>query len=266
MHRYRAVKEVPKGHTASSAEFRTRWTVLGVNWKDWCWGWNSNTLATSCEELTHWKRPWSLEGLGAGGEGDDRGWDGWMASPTRWTWVWVNSGSWWWTGKPGCWDSWGRKESDTTERLNWTALNIKSFYVFVLLSHDIISVSLLNFMYSLHQRKKSPVEFMVYLFQMKKRSGVLFRPWKDTYILGINHKVFKSHIHDTVIIAFSKLTLGLKAQFSVSLFFSTCIHLWWRCIAGKLYLTLRPLISHRASDLRSGVCGHSFIIPASCSF
>ena len=66
-----------------------------------CWSWNSNTLATSCEELTHWKRPWCWEGLGAGGEGDDRGWDGWMASPTRWTWVWVNSGSWWWTGRPG---------------------------------------------------------------------------------------------------------------------------------------------------------------------
>ena len=47
--------------------------------------WNSNTLVTSCEELTHWKRPWCWEGLGAGGEGDDRGWDGWMASPTRWT-------------------------------------------------------------------------------------------------------------------------------------------------------------------------------------
>ena len=51
-------------------------------------------------ELTHWKRPWCWEGLGAGGEGDDRGWDGWMASPTRWTWVWVDSGSWWWTGRP----------------------------------------------------------------------------------------------------------------------------------------------------------------------
>ena len=51
-------------------------------------------LATSCEELTHWKRLWCWEGLGTG-EGDDRGWDGWMASPTRWTWVWVNSGSWW---------------------------------------------------------------------------------------------------------------------------------------------------------------------------
>ena len=48
-----------------------------------------------------WKRPWCWEGLGTGGEGDYRGWDGWMASPTRWTWVWVNSGSWWWAGRPG---------------------------------------------------------------------------------------------------------------------------------------------------------------------
>ena len=52
-------------------------------------------------DLTHQKRLWCWEGLGAGGEGDDRGWDGWMASRTRWTWVWVNSGSWWWTGRPG---------------------------------------------------------------------------------------------------------------------------------------------------------------------
>ena len=78
-----------------------RRSVLGVHWKDWCWSWNSNTLATSCEELTHWKRPWCWEGLGAGGEGDERGWDGLMASPTRCVWVWVNPGSWWWTGRPG---------------------------------------------------------------------------------------------------------------------------------------------------------------------
>ena len=54
-----------------------------------------------CEELTHLKRPWCWERLRAGGEGDDRGWDGWMASPTWWTWVWIDSGSWWWTGRPG---------------------------------------------------------------------------------------------------------------------------------------------------------------------
>ena len=68
---------------------------LNIHWKEWCWSWSSSTLATWCEELTHWKRLW------AGGEGDNRGWDGWMASLTRWTWVWVNSGSWWWTGRPG---------------------------------------------------------------------------------------------------------------------------------------------------------------------
>ena len=61
----------------------------------------AETLATSCKELTHWKRPWCWEVLGAGREGDDRGWDGWMASPTWCTWVWVNSWSWWWTVRPG---------------------------------------------------------------------------------------------------------------------------------------------------------------------
>ena len=61
--------------------------ILNVHWKDWCWIWNSNPLATWCEELTHLKRPWCWEELKAGGEGDDRGWDGWIASPTQWTWA-----------------------------------------------------------------------------------------------------------------------------------------------------------------------------------
>ena len=77
-----------------------RKSTLNIHWKDWCWSWNSNTLATWFEELTHWKRPWCWERLKAG-EGDDRGWDGWMALPAIWTWVWVSSRSWWWTGKPG---------------------------------------------------------------------------------------------------------------------------------------------------------------------
>ena len=105
-------------------------SVLGVHWKDWCWSWNSNTLATSCKELTHWKRPWCSEGLGAGGEGDDRGWDGWMASPIQWTWVWVDSGSWWWTGRPGVLRFMGSKESDTTERLNWTCYKIDACHLY----------------------------------------------------------------------------------------------------------------------------------------
>ena len=80
-------------------------------------------MATSCEELTHWKRLCCWEGLGARGEGDDRGWDSWMASPTRWAWVRAGSGSWWWTGKPSMLQSMGRKESDMTEQLNWTDAN-----------------------------------------------------------------------------------------------------------------------------------------------
>ena len=83
--------------SAIKTELLTRYLTC-VNW---CWSWNSNTLATSCKELTHWKRPWYWEGLGAGGEGDARGWDGWMASPTQSAWVWVNSRSLWWTGRPG---------------------------------------------------------------------------------------------------------------------------------------------------------------------
>ena len=74
--------------------------VLNIHWKDWCWSWNSNTLATWCEELTHWKRPWCWERLKAGREGDDRGWHDWMASSAWWTWIWANSWSWWWTGRP----------------------------------------------------------------------------------------------------------------------------------------------------------------------
>ena len=78
-------------------------------------------LATWCKELTHLKRPWCWERLKAGGEGDDRGWDDWMASPTQWTWVWVNSGSRWWTGRPGMLQSMGsqRVEHDWATELNW---------------------------------------------------------------------------------------------------------------------------------------------------
>ena len=93
---------------------------LGVHWKDWCWSWNSSTLATWCEELTHYKRPWWWERLRAG-EGDGRGWDGWMASLTRWTWVWVDSGGWWWTGRPGVLWLMGsqRVGHDWATELNW---------------------------------------------------------------------------------------------------------------------------------------------------
>ena len=85
------------------------------------WSWNANTLATWCEEVIHWKRPWCWETLKAGGEGDNRGWDIWMASSTQWTWVSVNSGSWWWTGRPAVLQSMGlqRIGHNWVTELNW---------------------------------------------------------------------------------------------------------------------------------------------------
>ena len=81
-------------------------------------------LTTWCKVLTHWKIPWCLERLQVGGERDDRGWGGWMASLTQWTWVWVNSGSWWWTGRPGMLQSMEsqRVRHDWVTELNWRIL------------------------------------------------------------------------------------------------------------------------------------------------
>ena len=83
-------------------------------------------MATWCEELTHWKRAWYWEILKVGGEGDDRGWDGWVAPPTQCTWVSVSSGSWWWTGKLGM-QQWMGSQSighNWATELNWNSLII----------------------------------------------------------------------------------------------------------------------------------------------
>ena len=106
------VHEVTKSDT-------TEW--LNTVQHNTCWSWRSNTLATWCEELTHWKRLWHWDRLEAGGEGDDGGWDSCMGSPTQWTWLWVNSGSWWWTGRPDMLQSMGsqRVRHDWVTELNW---------------------------------------------------------------------------------------------------------------------------------------------------
>ena len=101
---------------------------LSVHCKAWCWSWNSNILATWCEELTHWKRPWCWERLKTRGEGDNRGWEGWMASLTQWTWVWVNSRSWWWTARPGMLQSMG-SQRDMTEVRNWAELKYEGLFL-----------------------------------------------------------------------------------------------------------------------------------------
>ena len=96
------------------------------------------TAHLCCLSILYIVRPWCWEGLGAGGEGDDRGWDGWMASPTRCTWVWVNSGSWWWTGRPGMLWFMGsqRVGHDWATELNWIELN-----VYLLILNSFISSS-----------------------------------------------------------------------------------------------------------------------------
>ena len=85
----------------------------------------ANTLANWCEELTHFRRSWCWERLKAGGEGDNRGWDGLMVLPTQWTWVWINSGSWWWTEKPGVLQSIGsqRVRHNWATELDWIELH-----------------------------------------------------------------------------------------------------------------------------------------------
>ena len=83
-------------------------------------------LATQCKELTHWKRSWCWERLKAGGEVGNRRWDGWMASPTQWIWVWVNSRSWWWTGRPGVLQSVGSQKfrhNLLTEQQQYSSVN-----------------------------------------------------------------------------------------------------------------------------------------------
>ena len=86
------------------------------------------------EEPTHWKGPWCWERLRAGGQGGDRGWDGWMASPTQQTWIWASSGSWWWTGKPGVLQSMGSQRVGH----NWATAKVNSLH----LSHSLTHLSI----------------------------------------------------------------------------------------------------------------------------
>ena len=96
-------------------------SALGFLWREWCWSWNSSTLATSCEELTHWKRLWCWRDWGqkkGTTEDEIAGWHHWFdGCESEWT-PRVFNGQ----GGLACCETWGRKESDTTERLNWTEL------------------------------------------------------------------------------------------------------------------------------------------------
>ena len=119
----RRLLRVPRTARRSNQSKTKKTTVLNIQWKDWCWSWSSNTLATWCKEPTHWKGPWCWERLKAGGE----------ASTTWWTWVWASPGSWWQTRKPGVLQSMGSQSqtglSDWTE-LNWVIADLGGGWVF----------------------------------------------------------------------------------------------------------------------------------------
>ena len=107
------------GVRADQTSLTQRKSTLNIQWKDWCWNWSSNTLAMWCEELTHWKRPWWWERLKVEGEGANWGWDGWMASLTRWIEFEETPGVGDGQGRVVCCSPWDCKELDRTEQLYW---------------------------------------------------------------------------------------------------------------------------------------------------
>jgi len=153
--------------------------------------WNSNTLATSCEELTHWKRLWCWKGLGAGGEGEDRGCDGWMVSLTRWTWVWVNSGCWWWTWRPGVLQFTGlqRVGHDWATDLIWSDLIVSNtnncifYYIFFFFC---TGTKPINMIVSGEQLKYSFIHIHVYILS------------KTLLLSRLPHNIEQSSVCDTV--------------------------------------------------------------------
>ena len=116
-----------------------------IHWKDWCWSWNSQYFGHLMQRADSFEKTWCWGRLRAGGEGDHRGWDGWMASPTQCTWVWVGSRSWWWAGRPGVLRFMGSQNrtqlSDCTE-LNWINWSLTMYGRKKSVSHSVVSDSL----------------------------------------------------------------------------------------------------------------------------
>ena len=142
-----------------------RW-VLGVPWKDWFWSWNSNTLVTWWEELTHLKRLWCWESLKAGRRGDSSRWDGRMASPPQWVNFWSCCGQW----SLVCCSLWGCKELDMTEWLNWTELIYIFFFCWLLG----IGLFKCHCLHKIFHSRLAPISRNRY----SKWGGVLCSTWK----------------------------------------------------------------------------------------
>ena len=172
-----------------------RRSTLEFLWREWCWSWSSSTLATSCEELTHWKRLWWWERLGAVGERDDQEWDGWMASRTRWTWVWVNSGRWWWTGSSGVLWFMGsqRVGHNWATELNWTELMLikKNNYPHLSVVSSLACHSL-AFLIAKPSQSKDQQPIRVVLWSLSIMQHYYSLPWTNQNIRA-NPIVMASH-------------------------------------------------------------------------
>ena len=191
----------------------SRRSVLNIHSKDWGWSSNSNTLATWWEELTHWKRPWCWERLKAGGERDNKGWDGWMASPTQQTWVWTNSGNWWWTGRSGALQSMGsqRVRHDRATELRRVQCSAKDASQLQVFSNESV----------LHSRWPKNWSFSFSISPSNEYSGLIsFRiDWFDLFaVQGTLKSLLQHHSSKSI------NSLVLSCLYSSTL---TSIHDYW---------------------------------------
>ena len=178
----------------------SRKPVLNI---DWCWSYDS--LVTWCEELTHLKRPWCWEKLKAGGEGDYRGGDGWMASLTQWTWIWANSRR-WRTGKPGMLQS---KGSQSRTPLSDRTTNMQPFVC--------------NFLSIMFSR-----------FKVHKPVPHSFYDWKIFYCMDRPYFVYSFILMEIWVVFFLSfffffftIVNNASMNIHVQIFVWTCFHFCW---------------------------------------
>ena len=192
-------------------------------------------MATSCEELTHWKRLWCCEGLGAGGEGDDRGWDGWMASLTWWTWVWVNSGSWWWTGRPGVLRFMGsqRVRHDWVTDLIW--LWLCNYYSL----NTTISRLIIRKIIELYHQSYNLIEKPVITF----KNPDAFQNYPETFLKNTNAQVLLFFLQSSRYVSNEQSCLKTTGLYDDLLLLSNLFHFFYFMFNDPILFSLCSLIS-----------------------